>query len=1204
MYCKSGLPGRLYWLFGKVSWCCAEAIARPAWLPPSLLTGTRGKRSLVPSLRLVTTSKPVRDYYASLEQYSLLHATHEGAIRGAFGHVLESCAKKFKWALINEYEIRRKKKPPLRVDGAVVDPWSLAHGYWEAKDQDDDLAAEAKKKLDLGYPDDNIIFQAPDRAILYQRGQRIADENIDRNHREALVEVVNEFFRYEPPHFEEWQKAVEDFKERIPQLAKSLEALVTKERKYTHFEQAFNKFAQVCRSSLNPQLTDEAVERMLVQHILTERIFRKVFDNSNFVRRNAIASEIETVIDRLTERSFRREEFLKSLDRFYKAIEDTAGSIEDFSEKQAFLNKVYESFFQGFDQKTADTHGIVYTPQPIVRFMVRSVDEVLQKEFAKSLSDKGVHILDPFVGTGNFILNVMQHIPKTRLPQKYASELHANEVMLLPYYIASMNIEHEYAELAGQYQQFEGLCLVDTFELAEKAQASFSVMTEKNTQRVEAQKKAQITVIIGNPPYNAWQLSENDGNKNRKYEVVDERIAKTYAKDSTATLVSALGDPYVKAFRWATDRLGDEGVLAYVSNNSYVEQRAFDGMRKNLSKDFDAIYVLDLGGNTRKNPKLSGTTHNVFGIRVGVAIGLFVRRKKSAAARKAEIFYARFDEYWRKEKKFIFLDEHKTVGGIQWNRIEPDQKETWLTEGLQQSFDELMPIAADSVKGNEPEALFATISNGLKSNNDPFVFGFDRDQLIARAQVMVNAYNTELSRWRTSRGITEDVEGFIRIDERELKWIRKTKRHLKRETVAKFELQSIVSAQYRPFTKNYLFFDRMFSEDTYQMEKIWKSGLPNRAIVVKTGSEWPMFVLATDRISEQLPQGGSQVCALGVSDSAGGLRDNVTNWALDQFRSQYDDKRITKWAIFHYVYAILHHSEYRSRYAENFKRELPRVPFAADFWSFSEAGEKLAELHLHYEKQTEYPLKRVETPGVPLDWRVERMKLSKDKTALVYNTFLTLAGIPPETFEYRLGVRSALDWIIDQYEVSTDSRSGIVNDPNRAADPEYIVRLIGQVITVSVETMKIIRAFPPLDDGERRADQAESKGAPKTPLTAQVAALKTLKTGWHEPGVPAPDATLLDHFEAFLKSAIRAAKLSEPFLYATLDGGAQAEWPLKGWELSATVFPKRTDVRLSASSLESAPWRTVMLENMDAAALRAFAKFVQELARSGKTRGN
>ena len=578
-------------------------------------------------LNLKPTHKPVVEYYSALEQFSSLGIKHEGAVRSAFQNLFDSCGRQFGWTLVPEYQIKRKQKHPLQVDGALLDQFRLPHGYWEAKDEDDDLAKEIKKKFSAGYPNDNIIFQSPTRAILYQNATNIFEA--DLTNAEELVRILSLFFEYQPPAYEQWEQAVADFQERISEYGHALTELIEKERKTNKkFKEAFLDFYELCRQSINPNLSENAVEEMLIQHLLTERIFRTVFKNSDFTRRNVIAHEIEKVIDALTSQAFSREDFLRRFDHFYKAIEITASTIEDFSQKQEFLNTVYERFFQGFSVKVADTHGIVYTPQPIVNFMVRSVEEILQREFGKSLSAKDVHILDPFVGTGNFIVRIMQEIKKTALEHKFKHELHCNEVMLLPYYIASMNIEHEFYDLTGKYEPFEGICLVDTFELAEGAQSTLSFMTPENTQRVERQRKSPITVIIGNPPYNASQLNENDNNKNRKYKTMDRRVSDTYAKDSKATLLNKLSDPYIKAIRWASDRIGTDGIVAFVTNNSFIDQIAFDGVRKNLAQDFDAVYTIDLGGNVRKNPKLSGTTHNVFGIQVGVSVNIFVRKRK------------------------------------------------------------------------------------------------------------------------------------------------------------------------------------------------------------------------------------------------------------------------------------------------------------------------------------------------------------------------------------------------------------------------------------------------------------------------------------------------------------------------------------------------------------------------------------------------
>ena len=452
-------------------------------------------------MNLKPTHKAVKDYYAALDQYARLGITHEGAVRSAFQSLLESCARQEKWTLVAEHSMLSLIDTRIFVDGALIDEFTLSHGYWEAKDMNDDLQVEIQRKFGKGYPRDNILFQTPERAILWQNEREVLDA--DLTDPAQLVEVVQIFFAYHPEPYAKWEEAVAEFKDRVPALGKKLAELIHEARGANpNFRTAFRNFHEKCRQSINPNLSEAAVEEMLIQHLLTERIFRTVFDNPDFTRRNVIANEIENVIDALTSQSFSRDSFLQRLDRFYKAIEGNAATITDFSRKQAFLNTVYEKFFQGFSVNVADTHGIVYTPQPIVDFMVKSVDHILRTEFNRSLSDPGVHIIDPFVGTGNFIVRIMREISGFSLADKYRSELHCNEVMLLPYYIASMNIEHQFYERMGHYQPFEKICLVDTFAHIDDEQLDISYFTEENAKRVQEQKDTPMFVIIGNPPYN------------------------------------------------------------------------------------------------------------------------------------------------------------------------------------------------------------------------------------------------------------------------------------------------------------------------------------------------------------------------------------------------------------------------------------------------------------------------------------------------------------------------------------------------------------------------------------------------------------------------------------------------------------------------------------------------------------------------------
>ena len=808
---------------------------------------------------------------------------------------------------------------------------------------------------------------------------------------------------------------------------------------------------------------------MLIQHLLTERIFRTVFSNSEFTRRNVIAREIETVITALMSHAFSREDFLHSLDPFYVAIERTAATIDDFSQKQGFLNTVYEQFFQGFSVEIADTHGVVYTPQPIVDFMVRSVEEILGTEFNRSLSDSGVHIIDPFVGTGNFIVRTMREIRPTGLENKYQSELHCNEVMLLPYYIASMNIEHEFYEATGDYQPFEGICLVDTFDLAENRQLPLFALD--NTRRVEEQKEEPMFVIIGNPPYNVGQVKENDNNKNRKYPTMDSRVRETYAKDSTASNKNKLSDPYVKAIRWASDRIGEEGVVAFVTNNGFLDGVAFDGMRKHLADDFDAIYILDLSGNVRKNPKLSGTTHNVFGIQVGVSINFFIKRRGNANS-QAEIFYARVDEFWRKEDKYRHLDSKEHYRNIEWKSITPGQRYTWLTEGLHAEFETFIPMGtkeAKAAKGEAVDVIFKSYSLGVSTNRDAWVYNFNRNILADNMNRLIGTYNAEVDRWKRRENRDASVDDFVVSDDAKIKWSRDLKLDLKRGRIAEYAEDKVRNSLYRPFTKSNLFLDRVMNEEVYVFPSIFP--IPeieheNRVIVVPSiGGRSDYWCFCTDIIPNLTITSidGSQCFPFYTYDEDGRNRqENITDWALAQFRAHYRDESIGKWDIFHYVYALLHHPDYRERYQANLKRDLPHLPYAPDFWAFAKTGKRLGEIHIGYEEVPEHQLTFIENREVPIDWCVEKMKLSRDKTQLVYNDFLTLEGIPEKAFDYRIGNRSALEWVIDQYRVKTDKRSGIVNDPNRADDPRYIVKLIGKVIAVSLETVEIVERLPDL----------------------------------------------------------------------------------------------------------------------------------------------
>ena len=1024
----------------------------------------------MPHLNIKPSHKPIKTYYAELQEYDNIGVAHEGAVRTAFQNLLQHYCRQASLILVCERPHYTAGNKRIRPDGEVVDTFDLPYGYWEAKDTQDDLYTEASKKFNAGYPSKNIVFQSPTHALLYQHGQLQLD--LDITEPRNLVHVLQTFFAYQEENISVWHTAVAEFRETVPELGEKLTALIETERQNnSQFQVAFTNFHQQCQTLINPNLSIAAVEEMLIQHLLTERIFRTVFNNPDFTRRNIIAREIENVIDALTSQTFDRNQFLQSLDPFYVAIEQTAATITDFSQKQGFLNTVYEQFFQGFSVKVADTHGIVYTPQPIVDFMVKSVEHILQTEFNRSLSDSGVNIIDPFIGTGNFIVRMMQELDPISLERKYTAdppELQCNEVMLLPYYIASLNIEHEFYTATNRYVPYEGLCLVDTFEVAEARQ--MPLFTVDNTARVEKQKETPMFVVIGNPPYNVGQINENDNNKNRKYKTMDKRIAETYAKDSKATLKRALYDPYVKAIRWALDRIREEGVVAFVTNNSFLDGLAFDGMRKHLAEDCNTIYILDLGGNARRGLKVSDA--NVFGIRVGVSINLFVK-KKADSSEAPRFFYYRTDDLWNREQKFNFLNGCQHIGDVAWQAIQPDARNTWLTEGLHAEFDSFIPMGSKDARMLEStieDVIFRTYSTGIFTGRDAWVYNFNRDILTQNISRMIQTYNAEVARWAQRTDRNANLDDFAVSDDAEIKWSRNLKRELQRNKIAEYTEHKVRNSLYRPFIKSYLFFDSTMNDEVSNFPCIFPTvdaEKENRTIWIKVGREWPMFGLMVNQFPDRLPQGGSQCFPFYTYDEdSTNRRENITDWALAAFHTHYEDDTITKWDIFHYNYGLLHHPTYREKYEANLKRDLPHIPFAKDFWAFAEAGARLAYLHVNYESQPEYDkLKLIQNPDVPLDWRVEKMKLSKDKTSLVYNDFLTISGIPEKAFDYRLGTRSALEWIINQYCVKIDKRSGIVNDPNRADDPQYIVKLIGKVITVSLETVDIVEGLPDLDLG-------------------------------------------------------------------------------------------------------------------------------------------
>lgn len=1016
-------------------------------------------------------NRALKTYYDKLDEFISRNVHTEVSIRPAFINLLDE-TKPNGWFVEGESSIKIGTRI-IRPDAVVKDRY-LIRGYYEAKDRRDNLHSEIDRKFKQGYPVKNIIFENSETGILIQNGN-VARE-IKLREPIQLERLLGDFYRYEEPSIEEFQAAVKRFRNDIPELSTYLKAIIHDAKTDTRaFREAFAQFLDLCRQAIDPRLNEDAVEEMLVQHLLTERLMRSVFEMDRFNQDNPIAREIDKAITALAGRGFSRVEFEHRLDYFYKAIEAAAEDLPDFSEKQRFINSVYEDFFQGYASNVADTHGIVYTPQEIVQFMCSAVEEVLLSEFGLHLYEPGVNILDPCTGTGNFIVNLMRRIHKSNplaLRTMYENQLFANEVMLLPYYIASLNIEHEFYALTKNWLPFQGLSFVDTLDLAErKDQPSLGLFAKENTERVNRQIQTPITVIIANPPYNVGQKDENENNRNRRYPILEERLRETYVKDSAATLRMQLYDPYVKFFRWATDRLeGRDGVICFVSNNSFVNGIAFDGMRKHLLEDFTRVYHIDLHGDVRHNPKLSGTTHNVFGIQVGVGVTIAIR---SSNHTDQKLFYFRVPEFWRRGEKLAMLAElngtHNAtpLHSVMWTELTPDQYYTWLVPENASEYAAFVPIGNKETKISKEAnatALFKTYSSGVKTNADKYVYNFDKTLLVERAESIVEDFNTQLDRWKRNAR-PRQLQGFLRIDESVHKWIRKTKKVLLRGEYQKFEVSDIRIGLYRPFNNQYYFFSRNFNEDIYQFQHFLPTvgqESENRIICLSgIGSLKPFQALMTNSIPGHDTLEKTQCFPFYVYDVDGSnRRENITDSALMKYQSHYADNSITKEDIFHYVYGLLHHPDYRARYANNLKRELPRIPYAPNFRAFCQAGRELAFLHLNYEQINPYPLASAYSTDAhePDVWRVnDRMRLDKTQGTLKINNMLTLSGIPSQVYDYRLGNRSALEWIVEQYRVMGAS------DPNSYSDdPRYIVNLVGSIVHVSVETVKIVNELSKL----------------------------------------------------------------------------------------------------------------------------------------------
>ncbi|MFW2150676.1 DEAD/DEAH box helicase [Acinetobacter gyllenbergii] len=848
---------------------------------------------------------------------------------------------------------------------------------------------------------------------------------------------------------------------------------------------AFNEFAHELRDDLNNSISDAEIIEMLAQHLITKPVFDALFKDHSFAEHNPMSLAMQKVLDALNEHHLDKE--TDTLNSFYESVRMRAEGINTAEGKQSIILTLYDSFFKNAFPRMTEKLGIVYTPVEVVDFIIHSVNDVLKSEFGKTFADDNVHVLDPFTGTGTFINRLLQSglIPADRLTYKYKKEIHANEIVLLAYYIASINIETVYHDQMKtvnadlEYAPFEGICLTDTFEMYEKDDLLSKVLID-NSARRKRQKELDIHVIIGNPPYSAGQKSENDNNANVKYPNLDKRIAETYAIESKAVLQKNLYDSYIRAIRWASDRIKNCGVIGFVTNGGYLESNSADGLRKCLADEFSSLYIFHLRGNARTSgEQRRKEKDNVFGqgTRTPIAISILVKNPNSV--KQGEIYFHDIGDYLTQEEKLKKISNLESIHGIQeidgWQEIIPDIYNDWLNQ-RDDSISDFLPLA------KEENNIFLNNYIGISTSRDAWVINYSEKKLAENIKSMIEVYNSHIA-----------DKNYSNNDPKYISWSSGLKNRLKKGQKIEFNKGNIRKILYRPFTKQYFYADSSVNERMSKCNEVLPDDASENLIIHMVGKgdnlEFSCVMsknlvnfhtMSTGQFVALYKYDGIAVQELNFSEGNNqtSRKDNISDFAISHFMNTYRTESFTKEDIFYYVYGLLHSKDYRTRYADNLTKELPRIPCvkkAEDFWVFSKAGRDLAHWHLNYETVEPYKAK-LDLGGKSLkqledkDFYVTKMKFPKkdQKDTVVYNNAITIREIPVEAYDYVVNGKSALEWVMERQGVSTHKDSGIVNDANDWAietmgDAKYPLELFLRVITVSLETMKIVRALPKLD---------------------------------------------------------------------------------------------------------------------------------------------
>ena len=954
------------------------------------------------------------------------------------------------------------------------------------RSHDDRLNAEINK-IDLNNQQtDRIIFTVPDGngdGVSSTLGEQQLLLPMDLPPDAIFAKIVEKCG--DRKYWESWAKDVADIFTRVVGRIESL--LDTP--KNNHLCEWFDDFHGELKSSINESITRDNAVDMMAQHILTRPVFEALFENYDFASGNPVAIALDKLRNDFSE--FGLADETRDLEKFYESVRTRARGIDNSKGRQRVLLELYEKFFATALKKDAERLGIVYTPVEVVDFILHSANEVLQDEFGKSLSDEGVHILDPFTGAGIFLARLLQSnlIQPSDLERKYRVELHANEIVLLAYYIAAVNIEEAFRGQRGEdsgYEPFNGIVLTDTFNLNRGKTLFPKEWLPDNNERAERQQQFPIQVIVGNPPWSAGQRSATDDNPNVEYPELEERIAETYAEYSTVTNKNSLYDTYKMAIRWASDRVEKQGIIAFVTNGSWIDGNVDSGVRACLAEEFSSIHVLNLRGNQRTQGEVSRREGGkVFGSgsRAPVAITLLVKNP-NATHEGCKIQYCDIGDYLTREEKLDALTEAKSLKGFSdWETIKPNKHYDWIGQ-RSEAFQQFYPMGSKDARADKAgETIFGLYSRGLATGKDAYIYNFSRDACAQNALRMTQSYLQALQELKENPELT--VEEVVQKHTSGIKWDRELENNLRRKKKPQFDYEYTRKVTYRPFVATNCYADYIFVQMKYQLDRIFPdNSSENRVICVPgLGSKKVFSALITDTMPDlgfneasqcfpryRYPKPTEAIDSTGTFDgidAAPDRIDNISDTALHTFRDHYGDDTITKDTIFDYVYGILHAPRYREEFANDLSKMIPRIPFAPDFYTFAEVGALLASLHLNYETCEQYPLELVfvhEGEPQPHHFQLgtRAMRFADDeKTTLIVNEHIHLSGIPEAAHRYVVNGRTPLEWFIDRYKVTQDRDSGIVNDPNGwFADLRDLVPAIERIVYVSVESARIIEGLP------------------------------------------------------------------------------------------------------------------------------------------------